>query len=908
MLYEKRKRMRIEFYIRFHTSYGESLYILGNVQELGNKQNATMVPMQYMSSDYWKLETDIDITNFNNCLLEYKYFLVNSDGEGVSESGYDRKVDLLDLSGNEVLKVFDVWNYSGAIDNVFFTSPFKNILLPKATAMQAQAEVAPTHLFKVKAPLLKENEVVCILGNDGQLHNWQTNNPLVLHKDGDWWSIPLRLDYARIPLAYKYGVYNTRLNAFVEYESGSNRLCFQPFVESGLVILHDGFINRPNNSWKGAGVSLPVFCLRSENSMGVGEFQDLKLLVDWAKLTGLKLIQLLPVNDTTATYTWKDSYPYAAISAFALHPIFLNIEKVLQKYSALPGEDYASEKKQLNALLDVDYEAVLKLKLKLLQKIYDSSSTQCMESDACREFVQKNKKWLKPYAAFCYLRDKYQTADAAQWKMHKIYNEKEIQKLFRPRSVAYKKLNFYCWLQYQLHEQLCDAVDYAHENGIIIKGDIPIGVYRYGVDAWVAPELYKMHLQAGAPPDQFAATGQNWSFPTYNWEKMQADEFAWWKQRFHQMSHYFDAFRIDHILGFFRIWSIPADAVQGVMGRFDPCLPVHRKEFGENGIWFDRDRYCKPFITDAILYKVFGDKAGEVRKRFLQKSGPNTYALLPEFDTQRKVEIWFAGQDPSVENEQLRSALYNIISNVILFEQEGSDGNEFHFRIAIDQTMSFNYLHEDTKQRLWHLYINYFFHRQDEFWKNESMKKLPGLIEATNMLICGEDLGMVPGCVPDVMTQLGILSLEIQRMPKQPGIEFFNPADAPYLSVVTPSTHDMSTVRGWWQEDRQRTQRFYNTVLDQNGEAPFFCEPWINRAIVLQHLFSPAMWSIFQIQDLMGMDSALRRENPEEERINVPANPNHYWRYRMHISLEKLLQEDAFNKELKGHIKNSGRG
>ena len=908
MLYGKRMRMRFQFYIRFSTRFGERLYIMGNVQELGNKQSANMVPMQYMSSDYWKLEIEIDMPNAATDVLEYKYFLANSEGEVVPEWGYDRKIDLLNVSGNEVLKIYDVWNYSGAFDNVFFTSPFKNILLPQVPVMQAATEKTPTHLFKVKAPLLKEGEALCILGNDEKLHNWQTNKPLLLHKDGDWWSIPLRLDTARFPLAYKYGVYNTRLNAFIEYEGGSNRVCFQPVAENGLVILHDGFINRPNNNWKGAGVSLPVFSLRSENSMGVGEFQDLKLLVDWAKRTGLKLIQLLPVNDTIATHTWKDSYPYAAISAFALHPIFLNIEKVLQKNGALPGIDHTAAKKQLNALPDVDYEAVLKLKLDVLQKIYDSCSAECMEIDACREFVHKNEKWLKPYAAFCYLRDKYHTADATQWKTHKVYNETEIEKLFKRRSAAYKKLNFYCWLQYQLHEQLCDAVDYAHENGIIIKGDIPIGVYRYGVDAWVAPELYKMHLQAGAPPDQFAATGQNWGFPTYNWEKMQADGFAWWKQRFEQMSHYFDAFRIDHILGFFRIWSIPVDAVQGIMGRFDPCLPVHKNEFGENGIWFDRDHYCKPYITDAVLYEVFGDKAVEVIKQFLQKSGPNTYALLPQFDTQRKVEIWFARQEHTIEKEQLKNALYKIIADVILFEQEGSDGSEFHFRIAIDQTMSFKHLPEDTKQRLWHLYINYFFYRQDEFWKKESMKKLPGLKEATNMLVCGEDLGMVPGCVPDVMAQLGILSLEIQRMPKQPGVEFFNPADAPYLSVVTPSTHDMSTIRGWWQENREITQRFYNTVLNQSGEAPFFCEPWINRAIVLQHLFSPAMWSIFQIQDLMGMDGALRRENPEEERINVPANPDHYWRYRMHISLEQLLQEDAFNNELKGHIKNSGRG
>lgn len=175
------------------------------------------------------------------------------------------------------------------------------------------------------------------------------------------------------------------------------------------------------------------------------------------------------------------------------------------------------------------------------------------------------------------------------------------------------------------------------------------------------------------------------------------------------------------------------------------------------------------------------------------------------------------------------------------------------------------------------------------------------------MLICGEDLGLVPGCVPHVMKQLGILSLEIQRMPKDAQYEFFQPVRAPYLSVVTPSTHDMSTIRGWWEEDPARTQRFYNNDLGQVGDAPATCEAWINRSIVLQHLFAPAMWAIFQLQDLLGSDSVLRRPNAAEERINVPANPKNYWKYRMHIPLEQLIKEKEFNDDLKRFVETAGR-
>jgi 4-alpha-glucanotransferase len=296
-----------------------------------------------------------------------------------------------------------------------------------------------------------------------------------------------------------------------------------------------------------------------------------------------------------------------------------------------------------------------------------------------------------------------------------------------------------------------------------------------------------------------------------------------------------------------------------------------------------------------------------VKTNFLWGRDHGTYVLREEFDTQRKVEAWFSGAGHPELHVRIRDGLYDLISNIILMDVEGSGQQQFHFRIAMDQTSSFRYLEWHTQQRLKDLYVNYFFSRQDVFWEREAMHKLPALKRATNMLVFGEDLGMVPRCVPDVMRQLGILSLEIQRMPKNPAREFFHPNEAPYLSVVTPSTHDMSTIRGWWEEDRGKIQRFFNQELGQWGEAPYFCEPWVNKAIVLQHLHSPAQWSIFQLQDILGMSEQFRRENPHDERINIPADPKHYWRYRMHLTLEELIKEKEFNQELKEYVEHAGR-
>lgn len=898
--------MKIQFYLRFHTKYGQSLWISGDIDELGNNDHSMAIPMRYLNEEFWHCSIDIRKKELPKH-ISYKYILKNEDGEQVFEWGNDRSTDIPTKDTAEI-QLTDTWNHAGEYENAFYSSPFAHVLLKDHHGKsKPAADKHFTHIFKIKAPLLQKNEIICLLGSGNRLGNWDEQNPVLLGKEGHWWQARLDLSQEQFPIAYKYGIYNTKQKSFTVYESGNNRLLFTDAGKKKLGVLHDGFAHFPNNTWKGAGVAIPVFSLRSKNSVGVGEFTDIKLLVDWARNAGLKLVQLLPINDTISTFSWMDSYPYAAVSAFALHPIYINLSKVAGKENAILLSSLKNKQKELNDLAAVDYEAVMKCKTTILKELYPVIGKECLASDGFKQFFKTNKHWLESYAAFCYLRDKYKTSQFDQWKTNAVYNKEEVDKLCSSKSASYKDIGFYYFTQYHLHLQLKEAVDYAHKKGVVLKGDIPIGISRNSCDAWVAPEMYNMNWQAGAPPDDFTAIGQNWGFPTYNWKKMQEDGFAWWKQRFEQMREYFDAFRIDHILGFFRIWSIPADAIQGIMGRFVPCLPVHINEFGENGIWFDYQRYCKPFITDEVLHHVFGNQSDKVKEEFLLPNEFGGYDLLPAFETQQQVEKYFAATEEE-EQEKIKLGLFDLISNVILFEEENSQGQQFHFRISMEKTLSFQHLIPLVQDKLKLIYINYFFRRQDDFWFKEAMHKLPQLKAATNMLVCGEDLGMVPHCVPDVMEQLGILSLEIQRMPKDPKKEFFHPNDAPYMSVITPSTHDMSTVRGWWEENRERTQVFYNTVMGQWGDAPQYCESWINRAIILQHLYSPAMWSIFQLQDILGMSDTLRRENPQEERINNPANPKHYWQYRMHISLEDLIKQKAFNEEFSGYVQNSGRG
>lgn len=672
-------------------------------------------------------------------------------------------------------------------------------------------------------------------------------------------------------------------------------------VPSGLPLRSDPFVSgvfhvEEGRAWKAAGTAVPVFSLRSGQSFGVGEFNDLKLLVDWAVATGQKVLQLLPVNDTTMTGTWEDSYPYNANSSFALHPQFVHLPD-----AGVPEDDgYIRLRDELNALPQVDYERVNTEKLRLLRLSFRKNGKKLLSSAGYKEFAADNASWLLPYAVFCVLRDEYGTADFTKWKSEdadfRTYREKKAMEYADANK---DKTGFYCFIQYHLHLQLSEARDYARSRGVVFKGDLPIGVSRTSADAWVDRRLFNMDSQAGAPPDAFSTEGQNWGFPTYNWEEMSRDGYAWWKARLKTMSRYFDAFRIDHILGFFRIWEIPMDAVHGLLGHFNPALPYSSEELAGLGFDMSSGKYSEPCMDDSHLDRIFGQYAAKVRKQCM-KDGH----LRPAYSTQRKVADKFPGDDPDIV--MVRSGLMRLLDDVLFVEDPRQKGM-WHPRIAAQYTYAYSCLDEYRRRAFDRLYDDFFYRRHNAFWKESAMKKLPSLLTATGMMACGEDLGMIPACVPEVMSEYSILSLEIQRMPKDPQREFADTASYPYYSVCATSTHDMNPIRAWWEEDRAVTGRFWHEVLGQQGDAPWFCEPWICRKIVKMHLDSPSMLAILPLQDWLAMDGKLRLEDPSAERINVPAIPRYYWRYRMHLTLENLLGQKEFNDSIKEMNVSSGR-
>ncbi|MCH5311466.1 MAG: 4-alpha-glucanotransferase [Prevotella sp.] len=903
--------MTLFFNITYKTRIDERL-ILNIVGANGNVEQHDM-----HSGNCRNWVCDINITSTKVDIAEYFYSVMKGNEEQRQEWRIvPHKIDLTDKSTSRCI-IYDRW-IDTPEDAYKYSCAFTDCVNSKsnnhATPIQNYVK---TLRLKVRCPQLGKDVRLALVGDGNMLGNWNPDNAIGMEErqPNEW---VLHLDASKLEqqrIYFKFVAISANGTPAM-WEVSQNRFVDIPDMKDGDLLsyeLEQAFF--PICDWKGAGTVIPVFSLRSEGSFGIGDFGDLKLMIDWMVKTNQRILQLLPINDTTINHTWTDSYPYNSISIYALHPQYTDLRQLPMLKDEARREHYEKLRIELNALPQIDYERVNNAKMEYLHELYEQEKAETMKGEEFKTFFEKNRHWLVPYAAFCHYRDLYGTATFSRWPDHHTLNAGEQVNMGKANTAVYKKVAFWYFVQFNLDKQMRAAHEHARRNQVILKGDIPIGISRDGVEAWVEPKYFNLNGQAGAPPDAFSVNGQNWGFPTYNWDAMLADGCSWWVRRFRKMSEYFDAYRIDHVLGFFRIWEIPIDAVHGLLGQFSPSLGMTVQEIENYGLHFLEDRFTRPFITDWTLQRMFGDKADAVKKNFLEPLDEERYKMKEQYDTQRKVEEWYKSEEGKVKSEEsakiddlqnLRDGLYALISDV-LFLHDRKNPQLYHPRIGVQMDFIYESLWDTDKRAFNNLYNDYFYRRNNEFWYKEAMKKLPSLTQATRMLVCAEDLGMVPDCVPWVMNELKILSLEIQSMPKDDKVRFGNLATNPYRSVCTISTHDMSTLRQWWDEDYEQTQAYYNTVLYRGGAAPHPLPGWLARDIVTQHLASPSMLCLLSLQDWLSIDESLRLPDQNAERINIPANPRHYWRYRMHLTIEQLLAADSFNEEIRIMIKHNGR-
>ena len=891
--------MKLTFYIDYRTNWGESVYLV-SCNSIGN-ENDHMIKMDFDGQSTWSYTLTLP-----DSMKEFTYcYVVKNDFSQFVRNEFGKPHCLLLTSGIDC-EIHDIWQDVPA-DKPFYSSAFTQGIFSREKTPAPITGNAGEILFRINAPIIKRDEVLAVSGSNEALGKWNPKMAVILNDYSfPQWFFAIKVADIDAPFEYKFLILKKDTHEVVAWENCNNRY-FNPLdykIGQGLTFITLHAFNNPMPNWKGAGTAIPVFSLRTDEDFGVGDFYDLFKMVDWASMTGQKFIQILPINDTTMTRTWVDSYPYSSNSIFALHPMYLRPDAIGELSDAERLAEYKAKAAELNSLPTVDYEQVNEWKLKYAHDLYDQFGAETMQTEAFKDFVATNEYWLKPYAAFCVLRDTKGTADFTQWGFYASYDEESIDKFCTENN---KEILFIYFLQFHLDKQLRQVRDYAHSKGVVLKGDIPIGISRESVDAWTNPRLFNLDCQAGAPPDDFSIMGQNWGLPTYNWEEMNKDGFKWWKNRFRKMSEYFDAYRIDHILGFFRIWQIPMNAIHGLLGIFYPAMPYTEDEMrNQYDFWLDKDLHTNPYIMDYFLHDFFGDYTEEAKNRFLYVRGPGRYGLKEEYDTQAKVVKYFSNLEADEKNEKLNNALLGLIDEVLFIEDAEQKG-KYHPRISAQFTYIYRSLNDYERWCFNRLYNDFFYHRHNDFWYGKAMWKLQPLIGATDMLVCGEDLGMIPDCVPAVMDKLQILSLEIQRMPKDPKMEFGNPLLYPYMSVCTTSTHDMPGIRAWWEANHEKTQHFFNYMMHEWGNAPYYAEPWICERIVAMHLNSPAMLTILPLQDWLAIDGKIRRENPNDEQINNPSNNHHYWRYRMHLTIEELMECNEFNDKIKSMITGSGR-
>ena len=812
--------MKLQFNLEYQTTFGEEL-VLNILSEKKQEQHK----MSTLDGLHWNCE--LSKTMKASACIDYYYSVYRGDQETRHEWLTEpHRLEFAAIRGIRYT-IYDHW-IDIPEDSYMYSSAITECVAARKRTMSEQEEYGRTIRLKVRAPQLRGNERLALIGGGEALGNWEAKRALAMteHESNEW-VISLNADKLPQTFEFKFVALDEVVDVTPLWENGINRTITLPEIELGEVVVYElTQAYFPVYPWKAAGTVIPIFSLRSEGSFGVGDFGDLKMMVDWCAKTKQRILQVLPITDTNMTHTWQDSYPYNSISIYALHPQYTDFRQLPALKDEAKRKAFETLRQELNALPQIDYERMFTAKLDYLREIFAQEWAAVQRRESFKKFFEQNKDWLVPYAAFCYFRDLYGTATFSEWP-----KDATLQSTQKSTFKGKKELQFWYFVQYNLDAQMREAHAYARAHRVILKGDIPIGISRDGVEAWVEPKYFNLNGQAGAPPDAFSADGQNWGFPTYNWDEMLKDGCSWWVRRFRKMAEFFDAYRIDHVLGFFRIWEIPVPYKSGLMGQFSPALGLSREEIEAYGVAF---------------------------------------------------------------NEGL-----------FLVDHKRSD--RWHPRIAVQYQEAYEQLSEEQKYCFNQLYNDYFYRRNNQFWYTEAMKKLPKLVQATRMLVCAEDLGMVPDCVPWVMNELRILSLEIQSMPKDPTTRFGKLSHNPYRSVDTISTHDMATLRQWWDEDEERSQTYYNTTLRRGGAAPRPLPGWLAKDIVSRHLTSPSMLCLISFQDWLSIDEKLRLPDENAERINIPANPRHYWRYRMHLTIEQLLKADELNNEISTLIVQSGR-
>ncbi|MCR5254220.1 MAG: 4-alpha-glucanotransferase [Treponema sp.] len=667
------------------------------------------------------------------------------------------------------------------------------------------------------------------------------------------------------------------------------------------------------------GVAVPLGALYTKENPVIGEYPDLAVFAEFCKKSGIDLIQLLPVNDTGT-----QSSPYSGLSAYALHPIYIRL-KDIPEFQPLYDSDQKFKEKydefvsKYDFTLRYDYDGISKAKGALLLELYATTETYKNGSaDAALSKWISSNDWVKTYAVYKNLKHTYEQASWKSW--HKEDQQKtpeELKKLWTTKAFLKEHL-FHAWCQMIADSQFTAATKKVHELGIKIKGDMPILMNDDSCDAWAYPQFFNQNLRAGSPVDNENPAGQNWGFPTYNWKNLKADNYSWWKKRLTVSEKYYDAYRLDHILGFFRIWAIPDTDANAINGHTEPysCLKLedlHNLGFDDNRIrWLSQPHIPTGAIEDITWNH---DSAHKILSVFCDKLDGEELWLFKK-TVKGSQQIYWTNLSEYCNDDaanRIRQRLVEYWSNRTLLEVAK---NKFVPLWIYFKSTSWQSLNDYEKGQL-QKEFEALDKKNEALWKKQSDEILSALTKSVKMTPCGEDLGVNIECVPVVMEKNGILGLRVIRWCRkwsengQPFVPF---SDYTSLSVATTSVHDSSTLRQWWNDEKDGVKAFvYENAADfginqEWSEAEKLASSEFTPELAEKLLHSCAkansMWFIVPIQDFLYTEKRYWLENAADERINIPGSVTKFnWTYRLPVDISELMNDENLVEKIKAAAK-----
>lgn len=665
---------------------------------------------------------------------------------------------------------------------------------------------------------------------------------------------------------------------------------------------------------KATGVVVPLAALRSKVSPVIGEFPSLVPFARFCKKASLSIIQLLPLNDTGT-----QSSPYSALSSIALHPLYISVQAVSDFEPLYERRETFKKKydlfvKRFSLSVRFDYAAVHEAKLELLRMIFDACVAKSKKSrEAVLCFAEKNP-WVIEYALYKNLKKAYLQASWKTWKKtDRTVSKEKINKVWHDKAMQKDHL-FYVWLQMTASEQLLEARQKVASLGILLKGDIPILMNEDSCDCWAHPDLFTQRLRAGSPPDADNPAGQSWGFPVYNWDAMKKENYAWWKNRLRNAAAYYDAFRLDHILGFFRLWTLSEREANAVLGHTEPNLAIARKELCALG--FDEARITwlsEPHVRTGLVEDITWnhESAVKILSTCMTKLQNEELWIFSKtvFGSLDILHMQFGSLCTKEAGERIKEKLAEKWCDRVLIPLSK---DAFVFSWQYKNTTAWASLSENEKETLETLFQKN-QKANEALWERHASNIFENIISETNMIACGEDLGARLDCLHPVMENFSILSLVAVRWAREWEKDekpFVPPENYPELSVATTSVHDSSTMREWFQNEHENARLFLyggkNASINasdaerKNAENAFKnFSPETAKAIFEKAASAKSVWFINPLQDYLYLNGDYYADDARSERINIPGTVSDFnWTYRMCVPIEKLLKDATLIKTI----------